>query len=70
MLAAAVIGLGRTLGLTTLAEGVETADQQDVLHSLGCHNAQGYLFGRPMPAAEFAGVLPSPLHAVRDSRAG
>ena len=48
----AVIGLGRALGLTCLAEGVETSGQLDALLSLGCELGQGYLWAHPMPAAE------------------
>ena len=53
----AVVRLGHTLGLPVLAEGVETEAQREALLRFGCDQAQGYLFGRPMPAADFAGVL-------------
>jgi len=43
----AVVGLGRALGLATVAEGVETADQLRRLRALGCGFAQGFHFGRP-----------------------
>ncbi|MFJ1251358.1 EAL domain-containing protein [Cupriavidus sp. CuC1] len=52
-----VIALARSLGMRTLAEGVETRDQQRLLTEEGCDAAQGYLFGRPMPAADFAVVM-------------
>jgi EAL domain-containing protein (putative c-di-GMP-specific phosphodiesterase class I) len=48
----ATLALGRALGLVTLAEGVETAEQADLLQELGCVMAQGYYFGRPMPEQE------------------
>jgi diguanylate cyclase (GGDEF)-like protein/PAS domain S-box-containing protein len=48
----AVIGLGRALGLTCLAEGVETPQQLDALVRLGCELGQGYLWARPMPAED------------------
>ncbi len=47
-----VINLGRGLGLTVIAEGIETEEQRQLLLSLGCHEGQGYLFARPMPAEQ------------------
>ncbi len=49
----AVIAMGRALGLKVIAEGVETTEQLAVLRALGCDVGQGYLFARPMPAAQF-----------------
>ena len=54
---AAVVHLAADLGLTAIAEGVETPQQRDHLRRLGCPVAQGYLFGRPMPAGVFAAWL-------------
>ncbi len=48
----AVIGLGASLGITTLAEGVETEAQLALLRGCGCGEVQGFLFSRPVPAAE------------------
>lgn len=48
----AVIGLGHTLGLSVVAEGVEREDQAHALREAHCDELQGYLYGRPMPAAE------------------
>jgi diguanylate cyclase (GGDEF)-like protein len=48
----AVTNLCRDLGMMTTAEGVETAEQAEILRGLGCDTAQGYYFGRPMPAAQ------------------
>ena len=45
-----VIDLSSALGLTTIAEGVEEADQFALLDALGCDSVQGYLFARPMPS--------------------
>jgi diguanylate cyclase (GGDEF)-like protein len=56
----AVVRLGHTLDLPVLAEGIETEEQRAALRRFGCDQAQGYLFGRPMPAEQFAAVaLPS-----------
>jgi len=49
----AIIGLSRSLGLQTIAEGVETAEQLAFLRSKGCNEVQGYFFARPMPAEQF-----------------
>ncbi|WP_017936246.1 putative bifunctional diguanylate cyclase/phosphodiesterase [Nocardioides sp. Iso805N] len=45
----AIIAISRSLGMTTVAEGVETPEQAIILRELGCDYAQGYLFGRPVP---------------------
>ncbi|WEK46758.1 MAG: EAL domain-containing protein [Candidatus Andeanibacterium colombiense] len=50
----AVVGLGKSLGMSVTAEGVETVAIADALRGLGCEQAQGFLFGRPVPASETA----------------
>ena len=50
----AIIGLSRSLGVDTVAEGVETEQQAAMLRRLGCQTGQGYLFGRPVPASELS----------------
>jgi EAL domain-containing protein (putative c-di-GMP-specific phosphodiesterase class I) len=52
-----IIDLAHSLGVSVLAEGVETIEQLDILRSLGCDEAQGYYLGRPMPAADFENML-------------
>jgi diguanylate cyclase (GGDEF)-like protein/PAS domain S-box-containing protein len=53
----AIISLGSSLGMSVVAEGVETEHQRDLLCQAGCHGLQGYLFGRPRPAADIAKLL-------------
>jgi diguanylate cyclase (GGDEF)-like protein len=50
----AIVTLGHGLDLDVIAEGVETREQQDFLHSIGCDAMQGYLFSKPLPAAAAA----------------
>ncbi|MDC7786840.1 EAL domain-containing protein [Rhodoplanes sp. TEM] len=52
-----IVEVANGLGMITTAEGVETAEQLYMLRSNGCGQAQGFLFGRPMPAAEVAELL-------------
>ena len=49
----ATISLGKLLGLSIIAEGIEDRVTAELLQSRGCEEGQGYYFGRPMPAAEF-----------------
>jgi diguanylate cyclase (GGDEF)-like protein/PAS domain S-box-containing protein len=53
----AILRLGATLGLETVAEGIEEAPQRDLLRKLHCRFGQGYLFSRPLPADELDPVL-------------
>jgi diguanylate cyclase (GGDEF)-like protein/PAS domain S-box-containing protein len=53
----AISGLGRSLNITTTAEGVETVDQLDWLRNEGCNEVQGFLFSAAKPAGEIAALL-------------
>jgi EAL domain-containing protein (putative c-di-GMP-specific phosphodiesterase class I) len=53
----AIIAMAHSLQLEVLAEGVEAETQRSILLAEGCDQAQGYLFGRPMPAADFEQLL-------------
>jgi EAL domain-containing protein (putative c-di-GMP-specific phosphodiesterase class I) len=59
--AAPVVSLADALRLTPIAEGVETALQRDCLLGLGCSQAQGYFFARPLPASDCCAALDNAL---------
>src|SRR3954470_24550355 len=54
-----IIALGKAFNMTTLAEGVETREQFEMLAHMGCDQSQGYLHSRPLPAADFEPMLKS-----------
>ncbi len=58
---AAVVGLGKGLGLTVTAEGIENAGEEAHLRSLGCQQGQGFLFGRAVDADDTASLLAAQL---------
>jgi EAL domain-containing protein (putative c-di-GMP-specific phosphodiesterase class I) len=58
-----IVEMAHTLGFTVVAEGVESGPQAEFLRDLGCEQAQGFLFARPMPAAAFTA------HIARDAQA-
>ena len=64
-IARTVVALGTSLGLTVIAEGVETEGQRRVLAGLGCQVYQGYLYSRPVPADAFEQFLDSRAAALR-----
>jgi diguanylate cyclase (GGDEF)-like protein/PAS domain S-box-containing protein len=66
-----LLELGRTLGLETVAEGVETIVQRDALQAHGCDLAQGFLYARPMTPVAAGGLLATqaPTHAPADNAA-
>jgi diguanylate cyclase (GGDEF)-like protein/PAS domain S-box-containing protein len=57
VLVRAIIALGRTLGMQTIAEGIERPEQREGLRALGCDLGQGFLFARSMTATDFAASL-------------
>ena len=59
-LASAVVGLGATLALEVVAEGIEMAEQWDALRDLGCDLGQGFLFARPMAAEASIAFMSAP----------
>jgi EAL domain-containing protein (putative c-di-GMP-specific phosphodiesterase class I) len=75
-IASAIIGLGKALGVTIVAEGVETLGQQTFLRDHACDEMQGYLFSRPLPAEEMGALLQTfaaeapPLQPFDMNRAG
>lgn len=67
----AMVAMARGLGLEVLAEGVERAEEAEVVRRLGCRYGQGFWFGHPMPAAELPGWLAARGHvAERRAQAG
>ncbi len=58
-IAQAIISMGKALGMTIVAEGVETAEQEAFLRDHACDEIQGFLFSKPLPPRELAGLLRS-----------
>jgi EAL domain-containing protein (putative c-di-GMP-specific phosphodiesterase class I) len=58
-LVSGILAMGRSLGMITIAEGVETSHQYNEIAKGGCSIAQGYLIAKPMPASEIAAFLKS-----------
>lgn len=63
-----IIELARVLGMDVVAEGIETAEQYEFLHQMGCRFGQGYLFARPMPAEQVNTLLRLPGRVLPHSR--
>jgi len=57
---AAIVGLGHSLGMSTVAEGIETEEQADMLLWLGSELGQGWYFGRPTPVEAISSVISKP----------
>ena len=60
----AIITMSSALGLRTIAEGVETREQLDILKKLGCHEIQGYYFSPPLPVEDFSRWMAASLPAT------
>jgi predicted signal transduction protein with EAL and GGDEF domain len=56
-IAQAIISMGKALGMTVVAEGVETVEQQTFLRDHGCDEMQGFIFSKPVPVRELAELL-------------
>ncbi|GFE91651.1 putative bifunctional diguanylate cyclase/phosphodiesterase [Steroidobacter agaridevorans] len=52
-----VLAMAKQLGIDTIAEGIETAEQLDCLREMGCHRGQGYYFSKPVPANQCRALL-------------
>ena len=63
-----IVDMAHTLGFTVIAEGVELDSQAAFLRALGCEQAQGFLFARPMPAEEFSALISRRLGVVAVAR--
>jgi EAL domain-containing protein (putative c-di-GMP-specific phosphodiesterase class I) len=55
-----IMTLGKAIGRRVIAEGVETAEQLELLRKQGCNEVQGYLIGKPLPIERYAGVVGKP----------
>ena len=58
-IAQAIISMGKALGMTVVAEGVETTEQESFLRNHACDEMQGYLFSKPVPPQQLADLLRS-----------
>jgi EAL domain-containing protein (putative c-di-GMP-specific phosphodiesterase class I) len=66
---AAVVGLGQSLGITTVAEGIETQEENEMVDWLGCEFGQGWFHGRPVPAEGLAKACSQPRSKCAPQRA-
>ncbi len=69
-IARTVVSLGQTLGLSVIAEGVETEGQRAFLAGIGCHAYQGYLFSRPLPIEAFDAFITRSSESATPARSG
>ena len=57
VIVSAVVEMSHVLGMTVVAEGVETAEQHSEVETIGCESCQGYYFARPMPAEDLETLM-------------
>lgn len=62
-----IVELARVLGMSVVAEGIETREQDEMLQQLGCRYGQGYLYAKPLPAEEVTRLLRLPGRMLPDS---
>jgi EAL domain-containing protein (putative c-di-GMP-specific phosphodiesterase class I) len=67
-IAQAIISLGKALGLTVIAEGVETSAQAEFLRERGCDEMQGFFISRPVAAASIPGIIEANRRLLRPAR--
>ena len=60
-----IVGMAKNLNMGIIVEGVETKTQIDFLAGIGCENIQGYYFSKPLPVAEFVGLLERDINSRR-----
>jgi EAL domain-containing protein (putative c-di-GMP-specific phosphodiesterase class I) len=58
-IAKAIVSLAQSFGLKTIAEGVESENQKEIMKAIGCDYIQGYLLGKPIPTVEVTRLLSS-----------
>ncbi|MEP0566400.1 MAG: EAL domain-containing protein, partial [Paracoccaceae bacterium] len=56
-LVSSIVGIGKSLGIDVVAEGVESEDHANLVRAMGCDYLQGYYFGKPMPASDLLDKL-------------
>ncbi len=67
-IAQSIISLSKAMGLSVIAEGVETEEQREFLAGMGCHSFQGFLFSGPVPPEDFESLLPRTAKAAFQNR--
>jgi diguanylate cyclase (GGDEF)-like protein/PAS domain S-box-containing protein len=67
VIANTINAMARSLGFSVIAEGVETEAQADFLKNIGCHEAQGYLYGKPVNVTEFTKLLEKNKQAIQQN---